>query len=110
LDRPLTDEPAATRYNNFREFSDQKEAVSIEDCFALNKRSDRSAILAGWREMNDYMAERQLAPLAPIGASPVASAQPVGDGVPTATAREPAAAASAVPAARASKPAARADG
>jgi hypothetical protein len=83
---------------------------AIEDCFALNKRSDRSAILAGWREMNDYMAERQLAPLAPIGASPVASAQPVGDGVPTATAREPAAAASAVPAARAPKPAARADG
>ncbi|MBI3934146.1 MAG: protein-methionine-sulfoxide reductase catalytic subunit MsrP [Acidobacteria bacterium] len=27
LDRPLTDELVATRYNNFREFTDQKEAV-----------------------------------------------------------------------------------
>lgn len=30
---------------------------AIEDCFALNRKADRAAIFAGWREMNDYMRE-----------------------------------------------------
>ena len=34
LDRPITDENVATRYNNFREFTDQKEAVwTMADSF-----------------------------------------------------------------------------
>jgi hypothetical protein len=50
---------------------------AIEDCYALNRRSDRAAVFAGWREMNDYMTERQLAVVAPAAAAaatPVASA------------------------------------
>lgn len=35
-------------------------ARSVELCFELNKRADRAAVFAGWREMNDYMRENQL--------------------------------------------------
>lgn len=40
-------------------------ARAIEDCFALNKRADKAAIFAGWREMNDYMRENKIEPVAP---------------------------------------------
>jgi hypothetical protein len=33
---------------------------AIEDCFALNKRADKAAVFAGWREMNDYMRENKV--------------------------------------------------
>ncbi|MFO1271779.1 MAG: hypothetical protein U1F50_08895 [Rubrivivax sp.] len=32
----------------------------IEDCFALNKKADKAAVFAGWREMNDYMRENKM--------------------------------------------------
>ena len=32
-------------------------ARSVEACFEMNKRADKSAMFAGWREMNDYMRE-----------------------------------------------------
>ncbi|MDP1902542.1 MAG: hypothetical protein Q8K96_19150 [Rubrivivax sp.] len=35
-------------------------ARSVEDCYGLNKRSDKAAVFAGWREMNDYMRENKL--------------------------------------------------
>jgi hypothetical protein len=33
---------------------------AIEDCFALNKRADKAAVFAGWREMNDYMRDNKV--------------------------------------------------
>lgn len=33
---------------------------AIEDCYALNPDAPRSAIYAGWREMNDYMRENKI--------------------------------------------------
>ena len=33
---------------------------AIEDCYALNKKADKGAIFAGWREMNDYMVENKI--------------------------------------------------
>jgi hypothetical protein len=33
---------------------------AIEDCYVLNKRADKAAVFAGWREMNDYMRENKL--------------------------------------------------
>ena len=33
---------------------------AIEDCFALNKKTDKAAIYAGWREMDDYMRENKM--------------------------------------------------
>ncbi len=38
---------------------------AIEDCFTLNKRVDKAAIYAGWREMDDYMRENKLADVVP---------------------------------------------
>lgn len=35
-------------------------ARSVEQCFGMNKRSDKAAMFAGWREMNDYMRENKI--------------------------------------------------
>lgn len=40
-------------------------ARALEDCFALNRKADKAAIFAGWREMNDYMRENQIEAVAP---------------------------------------------
>ncbi len=37
-------------------------ARSVEVCFDLNKKADKAAIFAGWREMNDYMRENKIEP------------------------------------------------
>src|ERR1700761_2195994 len=39
---------------------------AIEDCFALNRRVDKAAIYAGWREMDDYMRENKEEVVAPV--------------------------------------------
>jgi hypothetical protein len=50
-------------------------ARSIEQCFEQNKRADRAAVFAGWREMNDYMRENNLAAIpTPPEPAPVADA------------------------------------
>jgi hypothetical protein len=52
---------------------------AIEDCFALNRKADRAAVFAGWREMNDYMRENKIEAVAPQltpQGTPVASAKP----------------------------------
>jgi hypothetical protein len=33
---------------------------AIEDCFTLNRKTDKAAIYAGWREMDDYMRENKI--------------------------------------------------
>ena len=38
---------------------------AIEDCFTLNRRVDKAAIYAGWREMDDYMRENKLEAVVP---------------------------------------------
>jgi hypothetical protein len=38
---------------------------AIEDCFAQNKRADKAAVFAGWREMNDYMRDNKVEAVAP---------------------------------------------
>lgn len=35
-------------------------ARSVEQCYELNKRADKAAVFAGWREMNDYMRENHI--------------------------------------------------
>ena len=39
---------------------------AIEDCYTLNKKADKAAVFAGWREMNEYMTENKLEPVAPV--------------------------------------------
>lgn len=38
---------------------------AIEDCFTLNRRADKAALFAGWRDMNDYMRENKIESVAP---------------------------------------------
>jgi hypothetical protein len=38
---------------------------AIEDCYGLNKKADKAAVFAGWREMNDYMRENNIAVVPP---------------------------------------------
>jgi hypothetical protein len=38
---------------------------ALEDCFALNRKSDKASVFAGWREMNDYMRENKIDEVAP---------------------------------------------
>ena len=43
---------------------------AIEDCYALNRKAERAAVFAGWREMNDYMRENKLEAATPQLAAP----------------------------------------
>jgi hypothetical protein len=63
-------------------------ARAIEDCFTLNRRADKAALFAGWREMNDYMRDNKIEPVAPTLAAqatggaapePAASTKPAAD-------------------------------
>jgi hypothetical protein len=46
----------------------------IEDCYALNKRADKAAVFAGWRDMNDYMRENKMEAVSPQLSPSVAAA------------------------------------
>ena len=50
-------------------------ARAIEDCFALNKKADKAAVFAGWREMNDYMRENKIEAVTPRVVTQVAGAK-----------------------------------
>ncbi|MEO8278781.1 MAG: hypothetical protein ABI564_03745 [Ideonella sp.] len=39
---------------------------ALEDCFTLNKKVERAAVFAGWRDMNDYMRENKIDVVAPV--------------------------------------------
>jgi hypothetical protein len=49
---------------------------AIEDCFALNRKTDKSAIYAGWREMDDYMRENKIEPVQPTLATAAVARKP----------------------------------
>ncbi len=38
---------------------------AIEDCYAIYKKSERAAVYAGWRDMNDYRRENKIEPVEP---------------------------------------------
>jgi hypothetical protein len=47
---------------------------ALEDCYALNRKAERAAVFAGWREMNDYMRENKIEVVAPqLGATELAA-------------------------------------
>ena len=54
---------------------------AIEDCYAMNKKADKAAVFAGWRDMNDYMRENKIEPLAPQMGVPTAVAEGPAAGV-----------------------------
>ncbi len=40
-------------------------ARSVEQCYLTNKRADKAAVFAGWKEMNDYMRENKIEAVPP---------------------------------------------
>jgi hypothetical protein len=50
-------------------------ARSVEQCFALNRRADKAAVFAGWREMNDYMREYKMEAMPPEPVTEMAAAE-----------------------------------
>ena len=50
-------------------------ARAIEDCYTLNKKADKAAVFAGWREMNDYMRENKIEPVPPGSTTEPATAE-----------------------------------
>ncbi len=57
---------------------------AIEDCFTIYRKADRAAMFAGWRDMNDYMRENKIEPVAPQLAAQADRAAP---GTPAAPAK-----------------------
>jgi hypothetical protein len=53
---------------------------AIEDCYTMNKKADKAAVFAGWRDMNDYMRENKIEPVPSQLATQVASAKAAEDG------------------------------
>ncbi|MBL8473524.1 MAG: hypothetical protein KF778_08405 [Rhodocyclaceae bacterium] len=39
---------------------------AIEDCFTMNPKAPRSAVFAGWKDMNDYMTENKIDVVQPV--------------------------------------------
>ncbi len=58
----------------------------LEDCYGLNPKAPKAAVFAGWKEMNEYMAQRNMEAVPPAGAGPgtaaasAESARPAGQG------------------------------
>lgn len=52
-------------------------ARSVEQCYSLNKRADKASVFAGWKEMNEYMAENKIEAVPPapeaVATAPVAA-------------------------------------
>ena len=57
---------------------------AIEDCYAQNKRTDKAAVFAGWREMNDYMTENKIEVVKPLDAQDTEVAAKADDEEPVA--------------------------
>ena len=57
---------------------------AIEDCYTLNRKADKGAVFAGWREMNDYMRENKLEAMPAEAATELAAAEDdAGEGPPS---------------------------
>ena len=45
----------------------------LEECYELNPRSPKAAVFDGWKEMNEYMAQRNMEAVSPTGGKPAKS-------------------------------------
>ena len=62
---------------------------AIEDCYTLNRRADKAAVYAGWREMNDYMRDNKVETVSPQGGPAPAESAAKADLPAAARAEEP---------------------
>jgi len=49
---------------------------ALEDCYKLNPDSERAAVFAGWRDMNDYMRENKMQDVKPLLADSAPASAP----------------------------------
>lgn len=56
---------------------------SIEDCYSLNEKASKSAVFAGWKEMDLYMRENKIEGVPPQGLKPPPPPAPPSDNVIT---------------------------
>jgi hypothetical protein len=47
----------------------------IEDCYAMNPDASRAAVYAGWKEMNDYMRENNIAEVKPTASASASASE-----------------------------------
>jgi hypothetical protein len=61
---------------------------ALEDCYTLNRKADKAAVFAGWREMNDYMRENKIEAVLPQlnTSTEVAAKPPAAEAIEAATA------------------------
>lgn len=59
---------------------------ALEDCYKLNGKASKSAIYAGWRDMDAYMRENNIAVVPSGGTSNAGKKTPAGDAAPVETA------------------------
>jgi len=52
---------------------------SLEDCYVLNPKTQKAAVFAGWREMNDYMMQNNMQTVPSQLRQPLESAAPATD-------------------------------
>ncbi len=62
---------------------------AIEDCYALNRKADKAAVFAGWRDMNDYMRENKIEEVTPVINPQAGNGKPPPEPEPPAVASAP---------------------
>jgi hypothetical protein len=85
---------------------------SIEDCYAMNEKASKSAVFAGWKEMDQYMRDNKIDGIEPKGLRPtqaplVAAGEEIVESAPNKSEKTEADAKK--PAGNAAKPAAKTD-
>ena len=65
-------------------------ARSVEQCYSQNKRADKASVFAGWKDMNQYMAENKIESVPPP-AEPAAAVEVAAAEDTESTAKKPAA-------------------
>ena len=64
---------------------------AIEDCYAMNRKADKAAVFAGWRDMNDYMRENKIETVTPQTGTALADQHLQGEEKPVKASPKPAA-------------------
>jgi hypothetical protein len=65
-------------------------ARSVEQCYTLNKRADKAAVFAGWKDMNDYMRENKIDAIPAQAPAPTLAASAATDVADASDATDPA--------------------
>lgn len=51
----------------------------LEDCYAINRKADKAAVFAGWKEMSEYMRENKVPEAPPAAGAPATAPTPAAE-------------------------------